>query len=64
MKSNPRCDHKDGDRRCPDSAGYRIRQLTFGSYAEYVFVSGRFCLRHAYPSADRVPIDQLPQGDR
>jgi len=59
MKSNPRCDHKDGDRRCPDSAGWRLRQLTFGSYAHYRLLPGRFCLKHARPAANRVPLEQL-----
>jgi hypothetical protein len=62
VKTNPRCDHKDGDRRCPDSAGYRIRQLTFDSYARYVLLPGCFCLKHA--GRDRVPLDKLQPEHR
>lgn len=64
MKTNPRCDHKDGDRRCPDSAGWRIRQLTFDSYARYVLLPGRFCLRHTGSAADRVPLHTLSPEHR
>jgi hypothetical protein len=64
VKSNPRCDHKEGDRRCPDSAGYRIRQLTFGKYAEYAILPGRFCLKHSGHAANRVPFNRLPLKDR
>ena len=64
MKTHLRCDHKKGDRQCPDSAGYRIRQLTFGRYARRTLVPGRFCLRHAFPAVDRIPIAKLPTEDR
>jgi len=62
MKSNPRCDHREDARRCPDSAGYRVRQLA--PYGHSRFRAGRFCLRHAFPAVDRVPLHQLPPEDR
>jgi hypothetical protein len=71
MKTNPRCDHVDGDRRCPDSAGWRIRYpSSFLSPPSVMRRSGarlkpgRFCGRHAQPAADRVPLARLPPEDR
>lgn len=64
MKTNPRCDHEEGNRRCLDSAGYRIRQLTFVRYARYELLPGRFCLQHAHPAANRISLNQLPPEDR
>ena len=62
MKVNARCEHVDGDRRCPDSAGYRVRK------PPYQLKPGRFCLRHAHASQDRfeyvVPLAKLPAAAR
>ena len=60
---NPRCDYKDGGRRCPDSAGYRTRKaFPFGSGGK--FLPGRFCLCHAGFARDRVPLNQISPEDR
>lgn len=62
MKTNPRCDHQEGNRRCPDSAGYRVMQ-GYGALR-----AGRFCLRHARSGAashERVmPLSRLRPEDR
>jgi hypothetical protein len=62
VKANPRCDHADGDRRCPNSAGYRVKQPPFQ------LRPGRFCLRHARALRARhdyvVPLAKLHSADR
>lgn len=62
MKTNQQCDHRDGDRRCHDSAGYRVRKTL--PYNSGKFLPGRFCLRHAGSVRDRVPLERLPPEDR
>jgi hypothetical protein len=62
VKIQPQCDHQSDDRRCLDSAGYRIMQ-SFSTLRD-----GRFCLRHAKAGASRhervVPMTKLPAEKR